>query len=472
MGSLRTIGLFESTHVLSWFLASLPFLITTGLITATVGGATGIAFFTNTPWGIHAIAALLLMMSTGAMVLCCTSCLRSSVAVNITAFLLFSATAVITSMFSVLGLYSFIYAPVLPPIVLMCLVWLPGFHYGKIVQSMLVAIYLSSSQGGSAGNSVTGSGVSGAAPAYTAGWQQQQQQQSSPVMSSLPSSSSWSAGDGGAAAWDRYASQAQAQMPHSRGLGRTDTATTAAAGWNTVLQQQHGFNASSSFSYTADADSAADAPRVGRGSGGTKHSGSLGSGTPSDAPPFIVSLVGRWRRWWDRATLMRWPVYVLDTSGGGGSEYERATAGAADAAPPPEGDGESLLELVLWSAREHRREWMDAMKVRRASAAAAAAGDDYSGPLGGAAFTRDYSLGVFNWTTLRTRPPSVRIPGPDGFVIDWQDHAPDFSLWLMLATIPCYLALAWYIGQVRDETTEGSATAAASAVAQYQSVSR
>ena len=101
IGSLRTIGLYESTHVLAWFTAALPFFVVTGLITATVGGATGIAFFTNTEWGIHAIAAMLLMASTGSLIMFCASCVRSTVAVNISAFMLFSATAVITTIFSV-----------------------------------------------------------------------------------------------------------------------------------------------------------------------------------------------------------------------------------------------------------------------------------------------------------------------------------------------------------------------------------
>ena len=142
VGSLRTIGLYESTHVLAWYTASIPFFIFTGLATATVGAATGIAFFTNVPWGIHAIATMLLMASTGALVICCASCVRSTVAVNITAFVLFAATAVITAMFSALGLFTVIYSPIFPPVILFTLVWLPGFHYGRLVQSILYTVYL------------------------------------------------------------------------------------------------------------------------------------------------------------------------------------------------------------------------------------------------------------------------------------------------------------------------------------------
>jgi len=141
VGSLRTIGLHESAYWVSWYTAFVPLLIAMALLAALVGQGTGIALFTNANYGIHMLGFLLLGSATLAQSLCCASVQRSPRWVNVTTFCLFALAVSMTTVFAAAALYTFVYLPSIPVIIPLLIGWMPVFHYGKFMTSIITYIY-------------------------------------------------------------------------------------------------------------------------------------------------------------------------------------------------------------------------------------------------------------------------------------------------------------------------------------------
>lgn len=148
LGAMRMMGLYESTHWISWFLV---FGLVSGLasvVTVVVGKATSIDLFVRTEFMVHFAALAAFSVSMSAFVLWAASFVRRPRWSNVSAFLTFSISVVMTFMFTVTQLYDGLYSPAVSFAAKLVLWPMPWYHYGKIISDIMSA--LSSKKGGHA----------------------------------------------------------------------------------------------------------------------------------------------------------------------------------------------------------------------------------------------------------------------------------------------------------------------------------
>lgn len=156
VGQLRTIGLLDSTYWLSWIISFFPVIFLGALVLPGVGSASGVVLFSRTDYSVHLVATFLLGTATMANAMCCGSFVSQRMRVNIASFCVFAVAVAVSITFAVLQLYSFIYIPTIPAVVQVLVGVIPAFHYGKLINSILMYIL-------SAGTASGASGVSAAA---------------------------------------------------------------------------------------------------------------------------------------------------------------------------------------------------------------------------------------------------------------------------------------------------------------------
>lgn len=128
-----SIGLLDSAYWASWLAGYVPLLLAMALLATLVGGATGVAVFTNASFGVHFFAMLMFGAASVATALCCSATVRATGWVNCCVFVNVGIAVVVAMICGLTGLYRIIYSPAMPAFVpvLLC-VW-PYFHYGKLM---------------------------------------------------------------------------------------------------------------------------------------------------------------------------------------------------------------------------------------------------------------------------------------------------------------------------------------------------
>jgi len=141
LGSLKTIGLLDSTYWLSWLSSYLPLLLGMALVTPGIAYALKIILFLRVEYGVHVLALWLLGTSTAAMSLACAAFLKSPGYVGCTAFCHFAAALSLSIVFNVLQVNRVVYRPDFPFALsfLFMLPW-PFFHYGRLISTMMTYI--------------------------------------------------------------------------------------------------------------------------------------------------------------------------------------------------------------------------------------------------------------------------------------------------------------------------------------------
>ena len=388
VGAMRAVGLFESTYWASWLTAFLPILAVAAGIASLVGNATNIAMFTRTSAGIHFIALLLLGTSSAAMALCCASLVRAQRSINVIAFLLFAASAIITAIFSVLNLYSFIYQPIAGSLIAWVVAPWPAFHYGKLWYTIFFAVYFG-------GDSPSSGNVTTASPYHH-------------LESALKRDSPHTLYTRGG------------RFPDSIDGARGNKAATPfdAASPHWVLT--NGSDRRSAQQHAAASSSAFDSVKM-ASQDDSVHGPTSSGGGVDDEFPYDIELPVH------GGADMRSPV----------QPHPRSPLAVFLESPPSQ-----------WCAEIVRAVRATAHAIRRGNAAAvaAAARAARTSPRLGAG--PGLSPGNFNWTTLRTRPTPTSVVGADGLPVEWADFAPDFNLWMMTALTAFYLLAAWYFAHV------------------------
>jgi general stress protein CsbA len=156
VGQLRTIGLYESTFWASWITAFAPLVLASALFAPAVGVATGVVLFTRVDYGVHVAGFLTAGLAVLSNAMCCAACTRQQRWVNLAAFLNFGVYVTIATLFAILQFYFIIYAPVVPVALQAFVALFPAFHYGRLVNTILLHIL---GQG-----STSGGGADSAAP--------------------------------------------------------------------------------------------------------------------------------------------------------------------------------------------------------------------------------------------------------------------------------------------------------------------
>ena len=111
LGALRSVGISESTHWLSWFTCFLFINVILGCISAAFGKLSGVSLFSMCLWSIHAVAFWLFACSLGALCIWIGSFTTKPVWVNVNSFLVFSFSTIITFCLTTIFNLDDLYAP-------------------------------------------------------------------------------------------------------------------------------------------------------------------------------------------------------------------------------------------------------------------------------------------------------------------------------------------------------------------------
>jgi hypothetical protein len=87
--SLRRIGLMESAHIGSWYMAVVIVAIITSIIAVIVGQLCGMQYFLNTDFAVNFVLFFLTLQCLGCLAIMISAFIKSSRWINITSFFLF-----------------------------------------------------------------------------------------------------------------------------------------------------------------------------------------------------------------------------------------------------------------------------------------------------------------------------------------------------------------------------------------------
>ena len=137
LGALRSVGVSEGAHWLSWFSIFIVLSFVMAIVTASFGMLSHISLFSKCEWSVHFIAFFMFMCSMGAMSIWLGSFVARPVWVNVVSFMMFSFATVITFCLTTLISPDELYAPGVSPIVAFIVFLQPWMQYGMILHDIL-----------------------------------------------------------------------------------------------------------------------------------------------------------------------------------------------------------------------------------------------------------------------------------------------------------------------------------------------
>lgn len=140
LGALRAMGVYDSSHWLSWFIAFAAPAVVAGCLAAAVSQATDLVVFTHVDASVHVILLSALALAFSAVTIMLAAVVTQPRWVNAGAFLFFSITFIVQNMLTTANVFAVAYEPDTSAALAGFLFLLPGFHYGSSIMGILTAL--------------------------------------------------------------------------------------------------------------------------------------------------------------------------------------------------------------------------------------------------------------------------------------------------------------------------------------------